>query len=86
MGAHQAFPKNKVWKKWRPGSYGYYPGEIIDVNVEKSQNEAGQLWYTVRFDPDEDHPDGYVGKYQLDPDLHEWAWENPDAGANETSP
>lgn len=78
--------EDKVWKKWRPGSSAYYKGEIIEVNVDISQTEREELLYKVRFDPDEDHPDGYVEEYQLDPDMYEWSWKNPDAGVNKPSP
>jgi hypothetical protein len=69
--------ENKVWKKWRPGSYSYYKGEIINVNFDKSQNEEseGNLWYKVRFDPNEDHLDYYVKEYLLDPDMRSERYE-----------
>ena len=74
--------KATIYKKWDP-SFPHYRATVIDVRLVTEADNDERLKYTIRYDTDEDgnpledNDDKYIREHELDPDMNEWGYDNP---------
>ena len=69
-----------IWKAWDASNPVYYPAKVIGL-VRNDDDGGFPVKYTIQFLVDDEYNEcsnGLITERELDPDMNEWADEQPE--------